>query len=436
MKMNSEKLPPEFAITNANVWNWNGVSKAHDVFVSDGVITAVVPTGTRPLPPKFLDLRGAVLLPSGVDVQVHLRVPGQPEKETAFTGLRAALRGGVGAILTMPNTKPVIDSPQIVARARGELAAAESETGVKVCLSAAMTLGQLGATPVDARALKRAGVSAFTDDGKGVERDEVMRAVFQANEGTGLPLLQHAEVPGHGCALAAGPVQERLHLPAYPSEAEWKMVARDLALLKEFPNQRYHVLHVSSAKTVELITQAREEGLKATGETSPHHLLFTSQDISADDTSFKMNPPLRSPEDRAELRRALSDGRLAFAATDHAPHEAAAKGSDFAKSAFGTTGLEALLRVLLKLRNEGVLTEARLVQVFSTAPAQFLGIEEEFGRITVGQPLRAIWINPDAPERPLVVEELESLSKNSCFVGVPLPGHVHGHFNSKGFFSF
>ena len=434
--MEHEKLPERFALHRVDVWNATGIQKNQDVIVSRGVVESITPAGSQKCPERIFEGRGWALMPSGVDAQVHLRVPGQPEKETAETGLRASLRGGVGAILTMPNTKPVIDTPAVVELARSLVAKAERDTGVRVCLSAAMTLEQKGVTPVDAHRLKQAGVRAFTDDGRGVASDEIMRAVFAANAGTGLPLLQHAEVPGHGCALADGPVQSHLHLSPYPDEAEWKMVERDLRLLKEFPDQRYHVLHVSSARTVELLAEAQKQGLKATGETSPHHLLFTSEDISEDDTSFKMNPPLRSASDRKVLRQALADGRLLFAATDHAPHEPAAKGTDFKKSAFGTTGLEALFRVLLKLHLDGELPAKRLVEVFSSAPARFLGIDDEFGVIVPGRPFRAIWVNTEAPERPLVVEELESLSKNSCFLGVPLPGWVHAHFNAQGVFIF
>lgn len=425
-----------FAILSVDVWNANGVQKNCDVVVERGRVKELRAAGSAKLPESQIDGTGKVLLPSGVDNQVHLRVPGQSRKETAETGLRASLRGGVGAILTMPNTEPVIDTPEILAEARAAVRAAEAATGVKVFWSAAMTVGQKGETPTDPVKLKSAGVLALTDDGKGVARDEVMRAVFAANAQAKLPLLQHAEVPGHGAALAAGPVQQKLGLKPYPASAEFEMVARDLKLLAEFPEQRYHVLHVSSRRTVELVAEAKKRGLHASAETSPHHLLFTSADISESDTSFKMNPPLRDADDRSFLRAALADGRLDFVATDHAPHEASAKGTDFSRSAFGTTGLEAFFRTLWKLHAEGGLTATRLVEVFSTAPARFLGIHEEFGAVGVGRPLRAILVDPRAPARALVPEELESLSKNSCFVGAKLPGHVHWHFNGAGAFEF
>ncbi|MBS1982688.1 MAG: amidohydrolase family protein [Bdellovibrionales bacterium] len=430
-------LPPSFAIQDVEVWNADGVLAHQDLVVRGGVITEMHPTGTcSALPDYVFPGGGQVLMPSGVDNQVHLRAPGQPHKDLPECGLRAALRGGVGALLTMPNTVPVIDSVAALEVGRAAVAKAEYQSGVKVLWSAAMTLKQEGQQVVDVAALKRAGVAALTDDGRGVARDEMMRQVFEANEGAGLPLLQHAEVPGHGCALAAGPEQARLGLKAYPPEAEWRMVERDLALLAEFPNQRYHVLHVSAAKTLDLVAAAQARGLKATAEVSPHHLLYSSDDIRPGATSYKMNPPLRSVADREALRAALFEGRLDFVATDHAPHEPAAKGTEFAASAFGTTGLEAFLRVLLLFVEQGLLKPTRLVQVFSTAPAQFLGIGDEFGAIRVGRPLRAILVDVKAPDRPLVVEELESQSKNSCFLGARLPGAVRAHFNSAGVFRF
>jgi dihydroorotase len=432
----SESSPEIFAICDVDVWNAQGIETARDVWVRDGRIEAIVPAGARARPERVVEGGGRVLMPSGVDAQVHLRVPGQPQKELPETGLRAALRGGVGAFLTMPNTKPVIDSVEVLERARREVADAEARTGVRVLFSAAMTLGQDGLIPVNGASLAAAGAKAFTDDGKGVARLDVMREVFRVGEATGLPLLQHAEIPGHGAALAPGPTQERLGLRPYPEEAEWKMVERDLSLLADFPRARYHVLHISSARTVELLAAARERGLQATGETSPHHLLLTSSDIPPDNTAYKMNPPLRGPTDREVLRAALADGRLAFVATDHAPHEPEMKGADFSASAFGTTGLEALLRVLILLRKQGLLTAERLVEVFAAAPARFLGVDDEFGLVAEGRPLRAALVDVDAAPNPVRVEELESLSKNSCFLGLALPGKIVAHFNGAGIFLF
>jgi dihydroorotase len=430
-------LPPRFVIRNVVIWDSTTVFPPQNVWISDGHIEkweSFRDIDEADIP--VFEGDGHVLMPSGVDPQVHLRVPGQFHKEKPETGLKAALRGGVGCVLTMPNTQPVIDSPATVELAQKAVRSAETQTGVRVLISAAMTVGQQGEKAVDAIALKKAGVVALTDDGKGVASDSVMHEVLASVADGSLPVLQHAETPGHGAALATGPIQQKLGLKPYPVEAETDMVARDLKLLESFPNARYHVLHVSAGKTVELLRQAQKRGLKATGEVSPHHLLFSSTDIRDQDTAFKMNPPLRDPSDRQTLREALKDGTLSFMATDHAPHEPQAKGTDFRSSSFGTTGLEALLRVGLKLVNEQILTPSRLVEVFSRAPARFLGVDDEFGSLSPGMPLRAILVDVRRPDHPVTLQDCESLSKNSCFLGSPLPGQILAHFNDAGVFRF
>ncbi len=429
-------LPDHFWIRNVIIWNNTGVnSSPQDVEILGGVIDKITPAqNSVSLGPLDIDGKGRVLMPSGVDPQVHLRVPGQGHKERPETGLRAALRGGVGALLTMPNTQPVIDSPEVLAEARSQVIAAENATGVRVLFSAAMTEGQRGEFAVSGPELAQAGVVALTDDGRGVAREDVMKAVFEQAALSGLPLLQHAEVPGHGGVVAPSTLQKKLGLAAYPDSAEIDMVKRDLEILKNFPEVRYHVLHVSLSQTVEWVQKARALGLKASCEVSPHHLIFSSEDLVEGNTSFKMNPPLRAPKERDELQNLLSSGAIDFVATDHAPHEEKGKGEDFRSSYFGTTGLETSLRVLFTLMAQGKLSEERLVEVFSTAPARFLGIDNEFGSVQPGRPLRALLVDPHAPARPVVQGDLESLSKNNVFLGFPLAGRIFLHFNSAGLF--
>jgi dihydroorotase len=427
----------DLLIRDVEIWNADGVRARQDLKVRSGRIEAILahdPSAPVPGGVRVVEGKGHVLLPLGVDLQVHLRVPGQPQKETPETGLKAALKGAYGAVLSMPNTKPVIDTPEVLAMAREQVAPFEKKWGVRACFSVALTMGQKGEQLVDAAALKRAGALALTDDGVGVEQDEVMDRLFALAAQVGLPVLQHAEVPGHGGVLAPGAVQRKLGLPAYPAEAEWKMVERDLRLLKKHPKARYHVLHISAAESVALLVEARKQGLHATGEATPHHLYFTSDELHEDSTSFKMNPPIRGEEDRALLRSALADGRVDFVSTDHAPHEAEVKGADFRKSAYGTTGLETSLRMLLSMWRQGELEAPRLVQVFSTAPARFIGIDDEFGSIATGRPLRAALVDVLAPETPVRDSDLGSLSHNNCFLGVPLPGRILKVFNAAGAF--
>jgi dihydroorotase len=431
------KTVQSFEIRDVTIWNPDGILENQTVRVHNGFIEAI---GSRDeLNSHRVDTvyhaDGLVLMPAGVDPQVHLRVPGQKEKETAKSGLQAAIRGGVGALLTMPNTKPVIDETAVCEMAWHELEHEVRETGVTVLLSAAISKAEKGQEPVDFSALARWGVAAFTDDGVGVVADQVMLAAFDASAKTGCPILQHAEIPGHGGVLAPSSIQNRLGVTAYPASAEFEMVARDLKLLQDVPGARYHVLHVSSAKTVELVEEARQKKLQVTCEVSPHHLWFSGEDIDEDNSSFKMNPPLRSPEDRQYLRQALREGTIDFVATDHAPHEKAAKGSNLKTSAYGTIGLETSLKVLLSLYHAGELSAERLVQVFSTRPAEFLKIHNRFGRIAKARPFNAVLVDPD---RSSVVKakDFHSHSKNSCFIGSELWGSVEAVFLEENIHQF
>lgn len=433
-------LPQEFWIRNVEIWNAGSLPiPAQDLFVKDGVIEKILPHAGQ-FEQNDFDGKGKVLMPSGVDLQVHLRVPGQSQKETPETGLRAALKGGYGAVLTMPNTQPVLDSADKITGLNIEIDPWVRKFGVKVMPSAAMTLSQEGQKVVDGLSLKNAGAFALTDDGVGVSRDEIMEEVLKESHRSGLPVLQHAEVPGHGGVLAPGPTQAKLGLKAYDEAAEIDMVKRDIGLVRklyaEYPKLRYHVLHVSAAKTLDLVKEAKAQGLPVTCEVTPHHLFFSSSDIPEDMSSFKMNPPLRGENDKKRLIEELSTKLVDFVSTDHAPHEPARKGKDFRAAAFGTTGLETSLLVLLDLYNKGKLSSSRLVEVFSKKPAEFIGISNKFGSLGPQKPLNAVLVDVSAPDRKIELSDLESLSKNNCFIGARLPGKVMAHFNESGLFRF
>lgn len=413
-----------FAIQNVELWSKDGVRKDSTLIIEEGVVKTMGSSDLE-VPPgiEIINGNGQVLMPAGIDPQVHLRVPGQPEKETAESGLQAAVRGGIAAFLTMPNTKPVIDDTTVCEQAKAEILPAAEKTGVKVLLSAAITKEQKGFECVDFKALTDWGIAAFTDDGVGVMSDDLMEKVFSWSETSGLPVLQHAEIKGHGGVLAPGPVQEDLKIPPYPASAETDMVRRDLSLLEKYPKARYHVLHISSQGTIDLIKEARSKGLHASCEVSPHHLFFSSHDIKNGLSSFKMNPPLRSPEDRKALQEALAEGVIDFVATDHAPHEEEIKGENFKTAAYGTTGLETSLRVLLSLYKKNKLSSEQLVRVFSYNPARFLNLDESFGSIKEGLPLRAVLVDVD-DEAPVKAEDFAGKSKNSCFMGTSLAGKI------------
>ena len=413
-------------LRGVQIWNPTGPLENHDLQIVDGRVSQITQSSEKP--------SGLVLIPSGVDTQVHLRVPGQSEKETARTGCLAALHGGVGAFLTMPNTRPVIDTPEVLKAAQEEVQPITDELGIKVMFSAAVTEGQKSLKLAPIEQLAKAGAVAFTDDGRGVATDELMSQAFAVLEKLNLPLLQHAEIAGHGGVLAPGPAQRALGLAPYFDDPEVEMVRRDLKVLEKFPRARYHVLHISSARVVPLLAAAKAKGFHVTGEVTPHHLLLSCDDIDPSDSSFKMNPPLRSLADRTTLIQALKEGIIDWCATDHAPHEPAAKGLDFRAAAFGTVALESFFRTLLALYHSGHLTRERLVQVFSTRPARFLGLGQEWGQIEVGLPIRAILVDPDAAPQPVTNLELHSQSLNSCFHKSPVPGKIHSHFTTQGRF--
>lgn len=422
-----------YCIDNAEIWTEAGVLSGRRIWVENGRLKAMgdfaIPAGI-----EVIDVNGSVVMPSGVDAQTHLRVPGQAHKEKPETGLRAALKGGYSAVLTMPNTQPTIDNLNTLKQGQEEIRPYEAEFGIHVFWSAAITKRLNSDEPTEFEELVRAGVRAFTNDGLGVLSDQVMEQAFKKLEATRVPLLQHAEFLGHGGSMAPGPVQEKIGATPYPDEPEWKMVERDLRELRKHPNARYHVLHVSSRRTLDLVRQAKSEGLNVTAEVTPHHLYFNTETIDPKNTSFKMNPPIRSSADQRALWEGLVRGDVDFVATDHAPHEDTMKVGAFDKVAFGTLGLETTLPVLIDAWKRGVLSVQRLVEVFATKPADFLRLPSGFGRWVIDAPFHATCVDVHAPARAFTPNDFASLSKNSCFIGSQLPGRIRRVFHENRIF--
>ncbi|MBQ3288624.1 MAG: amidohydrolase family protein [Kiritimatiellae bacterium] len=278
--------------------------------------------------------------PGFIDVHVHFRDPGVPEAETTASGLAAARRGGFAAVVTMPNTAPACDSPELIAYQRKAAECGRPE--VVLLPSACITKGRRGEEVADLESLAAAGAAFFTDDGSYVAADRVMEEAMKRAAALGMVVCQHALPKTDGvirdCALA-----RRLGLRTVPASAEADAIRRDLSLCRA-TGCRLHVQHISTAEGVELVRNARREGLPVTAEATPHHLLLTCDDLAADDANFKMAPPLGTREDRAELRKAVKEGLLMFA-TDHAPHPAAAKSGGFAAAANGIVGLETAIPI-------------------------------------------------------------------------------------------
>jgi len=278
-----------------------------------------------------------------IDVHVHFRDPGVPEAETTASGLAAAERGAVAAVVAMPNTSPAIDTPEAVAAQLERARRCPSAT--LFAASAAMTRGRAGREATDLEALAEAGAAFFTDDGSYVEDSRLMEEIMRRAAALGMCVCQHAMDPAvqaggviRDCALA-----RRLGLAVIPPEAETAAIRRDLSICR-VTGCRLHIQHISTAGGVELVREARKEGLPVTAEATPHHLLLSCDDIPSDDANWKMAPPLGNREDRCELRRAVKEGLLMFA-TDHAPHPARTKSRGFAESANGIIGLETAVPV-------------------------------------------------------------------------------------------
>jgi dihydroorotase len=401
-----------------------GVDRVQDLWIEGGTIAGWgedAPSAVRSNPKaEIVDVRGAVVCPGFVDIHVHLREPGQEEKETIETGARAAVRGGFAAVACMPNTDPPLDDrPRVeyVLRRGREIGLA------RVFPIAAVTKGQHGAELTEIEDLVEAGAVAISDDGKPVRNAEIMRRALELTRELGVPVIQHAEDPdlkGAG-VMHEGWVSTRMGLKGIPDIAESVIVARDV-LLAELTGGHVHVAHVSAAKTVEIIRRARARGVRITGETAPHYLVLTDEAVQGYDTRAKMNPPLRSERDRDALIEAVRDGTLDCLATDHAPHTEIDKDADFDSAPFGIVGLETALGVYLKaLVEPGHLTLPELVARMTVEPCRVLG--RAGGTLEPGAEADVTVFDP-AYRWTVRASDFASKGRNTPFEGWELTGRV------------
>lgn len=328
-------------------------------------------------PASDADVGLPLVIPGFVDVHTHLREPGQCHKEDVQSGTQAAARGGYTCVTAMPNTEPPLDSAARLRQFRQRL---QGRAVVEVQTAACLTLGRKGFHVVDIPALADQGVRVFTDDGDGVASDELMRQAMLAARDAGAVVANHCEVPGRRGVFHSS-AAERLGASAYPVEAETQMLQRDLALVRE-TGCRYHAMHLSAKESVDLIRQAKAEGLPVTAEATPHHLTLTADDIAKPTANFKMNPPLRDEVDRQALVQGLLDGTIDVVATDHAPHGREKEQQSLKEAAYGVTGLETCFAACFThLVDTGSLPLERLLQAMIDAPARLLGLRH---RIRVG----------------------------------------------------
>lgn len=358
-----------------------GRFEKRDVAYSEGIIVAVEPSIEPSSDDTIIEGEGRYLLPGLVDPHVHLREPGFSHKETIASGTAAAARGGVTTLFTMPNLAPTPDS---VANLEEQLTLIERDARVNVIPYASITRGQKGQGElVDFEELAPL-VGGFSDDGVGVQSDDLMAAAMRAAAAIDRPIVAHCEV---NALLNGGYIHQGEYCAEHGhrgicSESEWAQVKRDLELVEQIGCQ-YHICHISTMQSVELLRAAKAKGLRVSGETAPHYLLLTDEDLR-EEGRFKMNPPLRSREDQMELLNGILDGTIECIATDHAPHSAEEKSRGLEKSAFGIVGIEnSFALIYTYLVRRGVITLERLVELMSLNARRIFGVGG--GQIAVGE---------------------------------------------------
>jgi dihydroorotase len=396
-----------------------GVDAILDVRVDGGVIAQIgldLDTNEH----RVIDGAGDLLVPAFIDPHVHLRTPGREDEETIESGTAAAAAGGYCAILAIPNTDPVVDDADVLRSLR---ARAEAEAHVPIGFMAAITKGQDGAELTEMGALADAGAAGFTDDGRPVAAAGVMRRALQYNAVTGRMIAVHCEEATltRGGHAHAGAVAAELGLGGWPSLGESLMVARDLDLAGE-TGQAVHLMHLSARESVEHLRRALAAGVRASAEATPHHLCLTDEALRTLDANMKMNPPLRSEDDRAALLEALRDGTIAAIATDHAPHAPEEKDVPFEAAPFGVTGLETAFAALYTyLVEPGLLSLETVLERLSAGPAAIFSLERP--RIAVGAQANLTLIDTNGSWR-VKAADFRSRSANSWLLGKRLRSRV------------
>ena len=390
-----------------------------DVLIEDSVIRQISPNLSVPAD-ETLDARGQIVAPGLVDIHVHLREPGGEISETLETGLQAAVAGGFTAVCPMPNTKPIIERPELV---RATIEKAQKLGLARVFPIAAVSMGSQGESLVDMAPLVAAGAVAFSDDGKPVKTAGLMRRALEKAKSLGVPIIDHCEDPslsGLG-VINEGPVAERLKLRGVPNSSEDVCVARDL-IVAEAAGAHVHIAHLSTARAVEMVRVGKRRGIRVTCEATPHHFTLTDEAVAQYGTHAKMNPPLRSARDLEAVLAGLADGTVDAIATDHAPHAPELKAKSLAEAPNGVIGLETALGLALThLVHTGRISLAHLIVLMSTNPARL--INQPLGRLQVGAAADITIFDPNL-EWTYRVAAGRSRSRNSPFDGWKLKGAV------------
>lgn len=367
-----------------------------------------------------IDAKGMIVAPGFIDLHVHLREPGQQHKETIATGTAAAAAGGFTTVCCMPNTTPVNDHHDITrwiqSPTRGAL--------VNVFPIVAATIGSNGLQLTDFEKLRNAGAVGFSDDGRPILGDDIMRAALTEAARLDMPVIQHAEdtrLTG-GCSMNLSVTSFKLGLRGMPVEAESGIIERDIAIARD-TGARYHVAHLSTRKALDAVRRAKEDGLNVTCEVTPHHFTLLDEHVGDYDTHYKMNPPLRGEDDRKAMLEGLLDGSIDCIATDHAPHALHEKQQEFERAPMGITGLETSLPLTLQaLSVHAKEPMTRIIDLLSASPARVMGWRDR-GHLAKGAQADVTIFDPNA-KWTFYAQDSKSKSKNTPFDGWEFRGRV------------
>ena len=394
--------------------------KLQDVLISEGKIAEIADEITTPAT-RTIDAQGALLTPGLVDVHVHFREPGFAYKETVATGSQAAARGGFTTVLAMPNLDPVPATPAAFTQIKANN---EANGRVHIYQYAAISEGLTSADVSDMEALAADGAIAFTNDGKGVQTAATMLTAMQAAAKVNRPLVAHVEDESlvNGGVMNLGKRSKELGLPGIDPLAESSQLARDLVIAKA-TGVHYHVAHISTKESVDLVRFAKSQGVQVTAEVSPHHLLLDETDITGDNAYFKMNPPLRTPTDRQAVIAGLLDGTIDMVATDHAPHSLAEKQRSFIGAAFGITGIETSFQLMYThFVKSGIATLEQLLQWMVVQPREAFNLPGQ-SELTVGAPADLALFDI-AHAHTITADEFLSKGVNTPFIGETIYGQT------------
>lgn len=388
-----------------------------NILIEDGKIAAINNEVNESVD-QVINGQKATALPGLVDVHVHFRDPGLTYKEDTESGSKASAHGGFTSVCVMPNVKPVVDTPHALSE---QLALNQDKSVVHAYQYAAISKQLIAYKPTDFAEMNRLGAIAFTNDGHGVQNAETMYLAMQAAKEANKPLVAHVEDDSliNGGVMNESDAAKRLGLPEMSPLSESSQLARDLVLSKA-TGVHYHVAHISTAESVELVRIAKARGINVTAEVSPHHLLLDDSMITTDDPMMKMNPPLRSPEDRKTLIAGLLDGTIDMVATDHAPHSEKEKSGSMRDASFGIVGIETAFSLMYThFVKNGIVDLNQLIKWMSSNPANLFHLPA--GQLRVGQPADITLMELDQPYQ-IDANDFLSKGKNSPFIGEQVYG--------------